>query len=175
MKTDEELMILYQNNDIQAFEVLYHRHKSRVLGFIALKTQKYSNSMKEEIFQKVFIKLHQNKELYNPSSPFLPWFFTLIKHTLIDHIRSEKSFEPFNEQDELASPSDQDNFIDLDERIEKISNSLSETEQLILYEKFVAGRSYQELEALFDRSASNLRKQVSRLIKRLKGEIQNEK
>lgn len=151
-KTDEELMDAYVKGDQLAFERLYKRHKNRVYGYMS---QKMAADKIDDVFQLVFTKLHQKKHLYKREYPFLPWFYTLIKNTLIDFCRKEKIiFEEF-----ASEPVASESFNETD-----LNLNLKEEEYQLLYAKFVEGFGYKELERGFDASASTLRKRVSRLI-----------
>ena len=163
MKTDEQLMQIYTEGDLSAFEELYKRYKNRVYGFLAKKIT--NSSQQDDVFQLVFMKLHQKKHLYNTEYSFSPWFFTLINNTIIDHYRKNK-----RNHDEI----DLDNY---DEEVKHINNydleeinnlGLDEKQYQLLYLKFVEGHGYKELEKEFNTSASALRKRVSRLLKSLR-------
>lgn len=168
IKTDEELMIAYQQGSLNDFEQLYFRHKNKVMGFITKKL-KISDQEKEEVFQSIFSKLHQNKHLYDAKRPFLPWFFTLINHAIIDHHRREKVDYvelPHDPSDEGQVA--QGNNHEIQEEIHKVFSNINEEEAQLLYKKFVDGLSYKELEAQFNVKSSTLRKRVSRLISKIK-------
>ena len=159
MKTDEQLMEIYLDGDLQAFEELYRRYKNRVYGFLA---KKVDSSQQDDVFQLVFMKLHEKKHLFKSEYRFSPWFFTLIKNTIIDHYRKnrvkheELTIDPvYEDQDETST--------------EEISSlHLDENQQRLLYLKFVEGYGYKELEEEFKTSAATLRKRVSRLITNLR-------
>lgn len=70
--TDEELMLAYATDDMEAFERLYRRHKSRIFGFLTAKLQDQAEA--EDVFQVVFTKLHVARGKYRPEIPFLPGF-----------------------------------------------------------------------------------------------------
>ena len=135
-----------------AFEALYKRHKNRVYGYMS---QKISADKIDDVFQLVFAKLHQKKHLYKKEYPFLPWFYTLIKNTLIDFCRKEKIIFEKLSSEPIAHEHSNETELNL---------NLKEEEYQLLYAKFVEGFGYKELEEEFNASASTLRKRVSRLI-----------
>jgi RNA polymerase sigma-70 factor (ECF subfamily) len=163
MKSSEELMILIQSGDSMAYEELYARFRGQVYGFLA---QKVKGEDRDELFQVVFMKLHEKSHLYQREYPFKPWFFTLIRNSVIDFYRSQKityvgldegedpSYEPFENSESESG-------------IEKL-NGLSLEEEKLLYLKFVEGLGYNELQSEFKVAAASLRKRVSRLIKKLR-------
>ncbi|MBW6510104.1 MAG: hypothetical protein K0A94_11250 [Desulfuromonadales bacterium] len=54
--SDEQLMTAYADGDTQAFQVLYERHKGRLLGYLYSKLRDRDEA--EEVFQITFAKLH---------------------------------------------------------------------------------------------------------------------
>ncbi|PIP93193.1 MAG: hypothetical protein COW00_11045 [Bdellovibrio sp. CG12_big_fil_rev_8_21_14_0_65_39_13] len=163
MKSDQELMIAYISGDQQAFSELYTRYKPRVYGYLS---QKVAPTERDDLFQSVFMKLHHKKHLFKPEYAFAPWFFTLIKHEIIDVARrnSKRTTEPLFEEQHFQD--DQTGQSDSVEKIESLN--LNEQDQKLLYLKFVEGKGYQELELEFSSKAATLRKRVSRLLEKLK-------
>lgn len=159
MHSDEELMIIYRQGEAQAFEELYRRYRARVYGYLH---KKVPGEEKDDVFQRIFLKLHQKRHLYKSEYPFAPWFFTLCRHVVIDYYRSRKevlSAEQFEEQSPEASEFETQELPEM------------EADQFkLLYAKFVEGKGYKELEAEFSASSSALRKRVSRLLATLRGE-----
>jgi RNA polymerase sigma factor (sigma-70 family) len=88
--SDEELMQRYADGDIEAFEMLYRRHKGRVLGYLVSRLNDRDEA--EEVFQATFAKLHQARRKYRPEIPFLPWIFTITRNTMVDHVRKRKIY-----------------------------------------------------------------------------------
>lgn len=89
--TDEELMLAYATDDMEAFELLYRRHKSHIFGFLMSKLKDQTEA--EEVFQAVFTKLHIARGKYRTEIPFLPWIFTITRNAMIDHIRRRNSYQ----------------------------------------------------------------------------------
>ncbi|MCR9204257.1 MAG: sigma-70 family RNA polymerase sigma factor [Halobacteriovoraceae bacterium] len=164
--SDEELMEKYIQGSVSAFEELYQRYHQKVMGFIA---KKVKENDKEEVFQLVFVRLHQKKHLFDSQFPFAPWFFTLIRHVVIDHYRKEKvDYVELAQEPEFENDDSQEE--EHREEANKILANLKDEEAILLYKKFVDGLTYKELERELKSSPSALRKRVSRLIKKIKGQ-----
>ena len=90
--TDEELMTLYQSSQdqigVQAFHVLFKRWKDRIWSYVAKKVKGIEE--REDVVQKIFLKLHYSKSLYQQKYLFAQWIFTIARTTIIDHRRSQK-------------------------------------------------------------------------------------
>ncbi len=163
MSNDEELMKNYQAGDMSSFDELYGRYKGKVYGFISSRVKEHS---RDEIFQRVFTRLHQKKHLYKQEYPFAPWFYTLIRNVIIDFYR-ERKFEYIELNEEMMwEREDEIQEFDL-----SILESLDEKEALLLYQKFVEGLSYKELEDKLNIKSATLRKRISRLVKKLKDNL----
>lgn len=155
--TDAELMSAYQRGDEEAFASLYERYHERVFSYLQ---RRIKNDMVNDLYQDIFLKLHEKKHLYNNEFAFAPWFFTLIRHSTIDFFRKKKlSTESF--ADEYAAKN-QEEILDFE------SFGINETDQVLLYKKFVEGKAYKELAEEFSLSSAGLRKKVSRLIKNIR-------
>lgn len=167
MRSDEDLMISIQQGSSEAFEALYRRFRSRVYGYLA---KKVTGDDRDEVFQMVFLKLHEKSHLFRSDLPFTPWFFTLIRNTVIDFYRSQKIDYVALEGEALEafeSSGNETKGFNLREGRPSLA-ALNIEDQQLLYEKFVEGHGYKELEVQFGMKAATLRKRVSRLIKKLR-------
>lgn len=151
----------YRAGDFTAFEKLYARHKGKVYGYIK---GRVGEAHSDDVYQAVFARLHQKKHLFKSDYPFLPWFFTLIRNVIVDHHRREKiKYQPLPEEIGAEAESSLEEIEELKEL------NLTEEQFKLLYMKFVEGKGYKELETEFDSSSSALRKQVSRVMQKLRG------
>lgn len=88
--SDSQLVLLYQNGDEEAFEILLHRHKSRIYTAIYLIVK--DRYVAEDLLQDTFIKaLNVIKSgRYNEEGKFLPWLSRIAHNLAIDHFRECK-------------------------------------------------------------------------------------
>lgn len=166
--TDEELMLAYATDDMEAFERLYRRHKSRIFGFLTAKLQDQAEA--EDVFQVVFTKLHVARGKYRPEIPFLPWIFTITRNALIDHIRRRDSYQkhitsPETPLEEYAAPL-------ADESPPNISSAhlgrLNTAQRQALDLRFEQEMSFAEIGERLATSEENARQIVSRAIRKLR-------
>lgn len=165
-RSDEELMVLYQNGSESAFQVLYDRHSAKIFGFILSKIQK--KEIANELFQEVFIKIHKSKHLYNTSLPLLPWIFTITRNTIFDYARRGSRVETaISEEtfDERASMEDQQE-LGLD--IKPIISDLPTQQKLAIEMRYYDEKTFEEIAETLNTSPVNIRKIISRGIRRLK-------
>lgn len=88
--SDSELVSLYQSGNEGAFEMLLHRHKSRVYTAIYLIVKDRYHA--EDILQDTFIKAVNTIKggRYNEEGKFLPWISRIAHNLAIDHFRKNK-------------------------------------------------------------------------------------
>lgn len=167
-ESDEDLMNLYLEGDLRAFNALYTRHKSLVFGYLVKRLS--SKESAEEIFQTAFLKLHNARGTYQPSELFLPWFFSIVKNCLFDHLRkvqnedrkitayqSEHSASPF---DPFENPSF--------EELETGLAYLTTEQRNLVHKRYFQGLEFTEIAQEIDSNATAVRQSVSRLHRKLK-------
>ncbi len=161
-------MLAYADDDLEAFEALYRRHKKRIFGFLMTKLKNQTEA--EEVFQAIFSKLHVARGKYRDDIPFLPWIFTIARNALIDHIRKRDAYQKHVTTSELAvatyaeqASSDPPRRID----VEGLS-SLTETQRQALEFRFNQGLTFAEIAEQLQTSADNSRQIISRAIRQLR-------
>lgn len=90
--SDSKLVSLYQNGNEEAFEMLLHRHKSKVYTAIYLIVKDRYTA--EDLLQETFIKAINTIRggRYNEEGKFLPWISRIAHNLAIDHFRKEKRY-----------------------------------------------------------------------------------
>jgi RNA polymerase sigma factor (sigma-70 family) len=166
--SDEQLMRAYADGDLQAFEVLYTRHKGRILGYLYNKLGDRDEA--EEVFQATFAKLHSARDRYGEDIPFLPWVFTIARNALIDHIRRNqvlrKNLVYSNEAMANVSAIESGN-ASVGDAFAELS-SLSHRQREVLELRFDQDFSFDEIAAKLQTSSGNARQMVSRAIRHLR-------
>jgi len=167
-------MRAYAEGDVAAFQLLYQRHKARVFGFLVARLKTRTEA--EEVFQEVFTKLHTHRFKYRKDAPFLAWLFTILKNSLVDHIRKQntrgKYLELCPEAVDTAMEEPRGGQ-DVNEAIAELS-SLSSEQRMLLSMRFNEDLSFAEIAELMDISQSNARKIVSRAIQKLRSLMSGE-
>lgn len=89
---DSELLSLYQQGNEEAFEVLLHRHKSRVYTAIYLIVKDRYRA--EDLLQETFIKAVNTIKSgrYNEEGKFLPWISRIAHNLAIDAYRKNRRY-----------------------------------------------------------------------------------
>jgi RNA polymerase sigma-70 factor, ECF subfamily len=85
--SDEDLMIMYRNGDSGAFELLYKRHKGGLYRYLLRKCN--NQSIAEELFQEIWMKLIKARVNYVVRARFTTWFYRLAHNHTIDFYRRQ--------------------------------------------------------------------------------------
>lgn len=90
--SDSQLVSLYQQGNEEAFEVLLHRHKSRIYTAIYLIVKDRYKA--EDLLQETFIKAVNTIKggRYNEEGKFLPWISRIAHNLAIDSFRRSKRY-----------------------------------------------------------------------------------
>src|SRR5579871_615902 len=88
--SDSQLVSHYQSGNEEAFEMLLHRHKSRIYTAIYLIVK--DRYVAEDLLQDTFIKAVNviKSGRYNEEGKFLPWLSRIAHNLAIDYFRSCK-------------------------------------------------------------------------------------
>lgn len=161
--TDEQLMTAYQAGDENAFRQLYDRYSKRVYGYLSKKVK--SKAQVDEVFQAVFMKLHQSRHLFEARYRFAPWLFTICRTVVIDAARTRKifdegRFERLKEQDLVTEAPGAPMEVDL--------SCLPAEQRQLLEMRYLTELNYDEIAAALRLTPQTVRKQVSRAVQRLR-------
>ncbi len=82
MDPDTQLMVSVRDGDLAAFDELYQRHRSRVIGLITHLMGSSSDS--EDLAQQVFFRVFHGRDSYVPTARFSTWLFTITKNVALN-------------------------------------------------------------------------------------------
>ncbi|WP_372368681.1 RNA polymerase sigma factor [Candidatus Uabimicrobium sp. HlEnr_7] len=88
MLEDNELIELFQQGEIQVFEILVERYSSRIINFLYRLC--WHRELAEDLAQESFIKLYRSLNRYETEGNFKAYMFTIAKNVWIDFLRSKK-------------------------------------------------------------------------------------
>ena len=90
--SDSKLVSLYQDGNEEAFEMLLHRHKSKVYTaiYLIVKDRYTAEDLLQETFIKAINTIRSGK--YNEEGKFLPWISRIAHNLAIDHFRKDKRY-----------------------------------------------------------------------------------
>lgn len=88
VRSDEELMRVYQSGDREAFGELYQRYARPIYNFLRRAAPRPDAA--DDLCQKTFLKLHIGRHRYQPRAPFRYWIFTIARNVLRDEARERR-------------------------------------------------------------------------------------
>ncbi len=97
--SDKELMLLVQENDQEAFRVLFDKYKGPIVSFIYNMTK--NPGISEDLAQTSFMKVYKSRGSYRSEYKFTTWLWTIARNTTYDYLRKKKevSLESFRSDD----------------------------------------------------------------------------
>ncbi len=170
-KTDEELMVLYQDGEYQAFECLYSRHSGRIYEYLRSKVQA---DAAQDLLQVVFMKVHRSRSQYSSQYPVLPWLFTITRNTVVDFLKSsERKLSSKTVSDEallnslvenLPEPSQEAALFPLGELV----HALPEPQRQAIELRYLKEWTFEKIAEEMKTSPQNIRQLVSRGIRKIR-------
>jgi RNA polymerase sigma-70 factor (ECF subfamily) len=82
---DRALMSRYRNGDVEAFELLYSRHKGPLYRYF-LRRGMHPEAA-SELFQEVWTRIIRSKDRYRPTAKFTTYMYQLAHNCYVDHVR----------------------------------------------------------------------------------------
>jgi RNA polymerase sigma factor (sigma-70 family) len=105
--SDEALLALYREGEMEAFNQLYQRHEGALYRYVLRMVQ--HRHIAGDLFQDVWMALIRAPQHSLEGKPFAPWLYTVTRHRVIDYLRLDKNrvvAEP--EQDLLIDSHEED-------------------------------------------------------------------
>jgi RNA polymerase sigma-70 factor (ECF subfamily) len=97
-ESDEALMLAYAGGSSAAFDRLYARHRGGTYRYLLRHTGNAASA--EEMHQDVWLKIVRARDGYSPDARFTTWLYTIARHRLVDHWRSQRGLRFTSLQDE---------------------------------------------------------------------------
>ena len=171
--SDEELMKDYQKGNEMAFATLYSRHSPRVYGYLLKRLR--DKAFADDVFQAVFLKIHQSRKSYDPSLLFGPWLFSVCKSVMIDSLRKrnrtlgmlDDSHSGHIETFAAEAPIPSAAIPSLDD--------LPEVQRRAVELRYGNDLSFEEIAKQLETTPSNVRQLTSRAVRKLKSWVGSEK
>ncbi|MGI9324834.1 MAG: RNA polymerase sigma factor [Pseudomonadales bacterium] len=102
----EELQWLprHARGDADAFAELMAAYRAPVWNYLA--RCGVAVQLRDDLFQDIFLKIHQSANSYRAGLPLRPWIFTIAANTLRNHVRDRHRSRQIFAPDELPEQTD---------------------------------------------------------------------
>ncbi len=159
---DQKLMKYYCNGENMAFDIIYLRYHKNVYSYLSKRV--FDDDIKDDLFQKIFMKFHKSRLLYNSKFPLLKWIYTICRSELLDFIKLKKiTFTELKEDDYFYANEKISSSFSIEEEHE-----LTSKEQEAIKLRYYSEEDYMEISKILNTTEPNARKIVSRGIKKLR-------
>lgn len=174
MLTNDDLQLAQKARlgDKEAFSILYNQYVKRIYDFIYFKT--FNKELAEDLTSQVFLKVLKNINRFS-SDNFSAWIYTIARHVLIDHYRSNKESKDLNDCWDLKDNVDLLREVNDNLMLEKISlvmKSLSVSDRDLLLMRLWSNLSFKEIAEILDKKESAVKVSFGRALNRLREKIE---
>jgi RNA polymerase sigma-70 factor, ECF subfamily len=159
-----ELMVRYQQGDLEAFDALYARTLPTVRGYLGGLSRDRVRAA--DLAQESFLQAHRSRHTFDPAYPVLPWLLGIARHVWrMDQRtrwrRQSREVTGLEELPELPAPPEMDRLADRD-ALSRALASVSEDRREALLLHHVYGLSFREVGAIVGTSETAARVRACR-------------
>jgi RNA polymerase sigma-70 factor (family 1) len=171
-KNEKVLVTKLRNNDVEAFDFLYHQYSNKLFRFAFSLLKNEEDAC--EIVQETFFRIWEKRNKIDSSKSFKSFLFSVSYHLIIDQLRERlkdqefrNSLEKyFNKQVNL-----QENLLDyntLETEINKAVNELPEKRKQIYRLSREKGLSHKEIAGQLGVKPKTVENQINLALKHIK-------
>lgn len=175
--TDDALAAAVSGDSV-SFAALYESHLPQVFRYLRARVDDPNEAA--DLAQLVFLRAWEALPRYRPGrAPFAAWLFTIARNAAIDSARRSRAtveLEAAQSRAEGWEASAEDAVLRDESRrlLRQRVSKLKREEQDLLALRFAAGLSSSEIARVVGRSEAAVKKQLARLLQRLREEYDNE-
>ena len=110
-RSDETLMMAYADGNMEAFELLYSRHRGPLYRYILRQVSDAATA--NDLFQGSWEKIIKASGSYKPSAPFKAWMYRIAHNHVVDYYRRIRPVsEILPDQIEAKNPAPEKQLLD---------------------------------------------------------------
>ena len=162
-QTDEFLMGLVSQGDLDVLKVLFDRHHLHVFNFLVKMCG--DKMLSEDLTQDVFYKVIKYRTSYNHGN-FVSWLFTITRNSLNTHFTRNKRNESDLETLKYRV-AEEDNHEDYSHLHKALMQLEASDRELVILNR-LQGIRYQELAEIMGSTPGAVKTKMSRALKKLK-------
>lgn len=162
--SEEDLVALLSSNNQLLFGVLYDNYSKALFGVIKRIIEK--DTIAEDILQESFIKIWNNRSLYDTSKGRLfTWMVSIARNSSIDYLRSKQNNfdEKADSVDTVAQEINKNNNVEMQVDhigLKKIINALKEDYRALIDLVYFEGYTQEEISIKLDMPLGTVKTRV---------------
>lgn len=115
-RSDEALMKAYAKGSIEAFELLYSRHRGPLYRYVLRLAGDPATA--NDLYQGSWEKIIKARRAYTTAAPFRPWMYRIAHNHVMDHFRRGKPRpEQIPENIESGNPGPEEHLLSEDKAV----------------------------------------------------------
>jgi RNA polymerase sigma-70 factor, ECF subfamily len=152
-RSDGELILLTRGGRQDAFGVLVERYRANAVRLASSIVGDWE--LARDLSQDAFLKAYRALGSFDITSPFMPWFYRILRNTCMDQLRRKGRFRTVLEKITLTKSSRGDlreeiSRSDLSAIVRKAIDCLKDKDREIIELRHFSGLSYDEMSELLD-------------------------
>jgi RNA polymerase sigma-70 factor, ECF subfamily len=171
------LWLRAQSGDEKAYRQALLCIAPRLRGYLRRRMQNLPDHV-EDLVQEILLALHLHRDTYDRELAVSAWVHAIARHKLVDfwrrHGRHEGRHDPFNDMDDASMPVAAPSHAEAQRDLEKLLQRLPEAQRRAIQLTKIEGLSVAEASRQTGASASAVKVQVHRGMKRLAALVRRE-
>ncbi|MBN2288289.1 MAG: sigma-70 family RNA polymerase sigma factor [Candidatus Glassbacteria bacterium] len=184
-KSDEDLVLLFNEGGDWAFKELMERHSKKVLNY--LNRMVYDRDRAQDLLQETFVRVFRNIERFDTSRKFSTWLYTIATNLAKNELRAV-SLSPllffhdlffhhkyrlmFEAADQAAGPDDQLYRSQLRDLVARAVRELPAHHRLVFSLREIEGKTYREIAEILGCGIGTVKSRLNRARKIFAGIIE---
>ena len=181
--SDEQLMLLFQGGNENAYIELVNRYKDKLINFIFNYLGDIDSS--EDVVQETMIKLYQKKHYYKEIAKFSTWLYTIAKNLANTELRKRKQrkttlLSQFSKDDKMYDLPSNDNEVGQEIQTEIVNkiireavDQLSEKFKTVITLRDIQQFSYEDISEIIDVPIGTVKSRINRARLQLQVELKH--
>ena len=164
--TDEEVMILVSQGDLDMMKILFERYHTRIFAFVFKMTQ--DREISQDRTQDVFYKAIKYRTSYKKGK-FSSWIYTIARNVFSDHYQKQKNKDGrLDDQKYKIEEADHIERQETSEQLNRALNQLSQSDKELVVMNRYQGIKYLEIAEIVGSTEGAVKTKVHRAIHKLK-------
>ena len=129
----------------KAFEILVDKYQKTIFNTVYRIIHNFDES--EDITQRIFIKVYESLNLFNPKYKFFSWMYRITMNETLNYLNQKKRMDPLSEDliTQEKTPEETYNRLELSERVHKALLHIDPDYRMLIILKHFQDCSYKEI------------------------------